>query len=85
MLELLILAISISLVIVGIILIIIAFLRGLRRKVRVKHGGFILIGPIPIVWGSTEKIAKYMLIAALIIMVIMIILAFILIPIWLKL
>ncbi len=81
MLELLILAVSISLIILGITLIVIAFLRGLRGKVRVSHGGFILLGPIPIVWGSSEKIAKYMLIAALIILVVMVILEFV---VWFK-
>ncbi|BDC18971.1 DUF131 domain-containing protein [Acidianus sp. HS-5] len=38
---------------------------------KTQAGGIILIGPIPIIFGSSKKIEKWMLIVALIIVVIM--------------
>jgi len=46
-----------------------------RRKTSVKGGGVVLIGPIPIVFGSNWKIAVIMMIIA-IILIISIVLAF---------
>lgn len=46
--------------------------RGEEEGERETHaGGIILIGPIPIIFGSSKKIAKWMLILALVIVVLM--------------
>lgn len=51
-----------------------AFLRSREvseEKDRTEAGGIILIGPIPIIFGSSKKIEKWMLIIALVIVIIM--------------
>ncbi|AWR97017.1 TIGR00304 family protein [Acidianus sulfidivorans JP7] len=42
-----------------------------EQQNRTEAGGIILIGPIPIIFGSSKKIEKWMLIIALVIVIIM--------------
>ncbi|MCI2415118.1 MAG: TIGR00304 family protein [Candidatus Aramenus sp.] len=45
---------------------------GNEEKRETKAGGIILIGPIPIVFGSNKEIAKWMIVVALIITAILV-------------
>lgn len=64
--------IGLLLVMIGVILILISFI----KMVKVSYGkcessGVILIGPIPIVWGTSKKLTMIMGVVAAIMMLIM--------------
>jgi len=42
---------------------------GVQKKTSVKGGGVVLVGPIPIIFGSNWKIAVFMMILAIIIII----------------
>jgi uncharacterized protein (TIGR00304 family) len=61
-------ALGLALVFVGILIIVIAFLSlvmGSAKKGRVKGGGAIIIGPIPIIFGTDKKSLKTILLLSL--------------------
>lgn len=61
------LAISFILVLLGVLLIFVGSLKKSDRETsRVEGGGVIIVGPIPIVIGSSEKISKILVILAII-------------------
>jgi uncharacterized protein (TIGR00304 family) len=68
-----------GLILVGSVIIAIAFLllliSGVKGKGRIKGGGVVLIGPIPIVFGSdAEHVTKILLLSLVLTMVAMIVL-----------
>ena len=64
---------GILLIFLGFILIFITIILGLlRNKGRVKTGGVLLIGPIPIVFGSDKDIVKLSIILTIITLLIFI-------------
>ncbi|MEM1626498.1 MAG: DUF131 domain-containing protein [Sulfolobaceae archaeon] len=71
------------LIFIGIILTIIGIIKEYstkgesERRTETKAGGIIFIGPIPIIFGSDKEIAKWMLIIALVILIILAILVLI--------
>lgn len=68
--------VGITLIILGIAIIIIAFLllvfRGIEGAEKVKGGGIILIGPFPIVFGTDKETMKILLLFAIILVVVLI-------------
>jgi uncharacterized protein (TIGR00304 family) len=70
------LILGIALVIVGVIVIIIALISasvGRGEKGRVRGAGVIMIGPIPIIFGTDKKSVKEVLVLALALVVVMLI------------
>ncbi len=65
---------GIGLILVGSVVIAIAFLlillSGIKGKGRIKGGGVVLIGPIPIVFGSDAESAKKVLLMSLVLAII---------------
>ncbi|MEM0363591.1 MAG: TIGR00304 family protein [Sulfolobaceae archaeon] len=49
-----------------------------KDRERTQVGGVIFIGPIPIIFGSSKNIAKWMIIAAIILFILMIVFFYIL-------
>ncbi len=66
--------IGVLLVLIGFTLLIIGFLRESSRETRVEGGGVIIVGPIPIVFGSSQKISIILLVLAIILTLLSIIL-----------
>jgi len=65
---------SLALVYLGIFLVIVGLmLLVLKNKGKVEGGGLIMIGPIPIVIGTSVKIVKLLLILGVIIFLIMLV------------
>jgi len=65
--SLLMLIVSIVLIAIGVLLIFIDSLRESRREDRrVEAGGVLIIGPLPIVFGTSERVARIVLILAII-------------------
>jgi len=65
---------SLTLVYLGIFLVIVGLmLLVLKNKGKVEGGGLIMIGPIPIVIGTSVKIVKLLLILGVIIFLIMLV------------
>ncbi len=60
-----------SLVFLGIIIIVLAMFmfvfKSIKGKTETKGGGIIFIGPIPVIFGTDVRIAKWLIIVALII------------------
>ena len=58
-----------ALIFIGLIIVVLAVMlvakRGLRAEGNAKAGGIIIIGPIPIVFGSDKRITKNLLYLAL--------------------
>lgn len=71
-------------VIIGFIIIFIAvvlmFIGSIRGKEEIQGGGAVLIGPIPIVFGTSKEIVKVMLIVAIAIIIVALI--FTLLTVW---
>jgi len=68
--SLLMLIVSIVLIAIGALLIFIDSLRESRREDRrVEAGGVLIIGPLPIVFGTSERVARIVLILAIILTV----------------
>jgi uncharacterized protein (TIGR00304 family) len=68
--SLLMLIVSIVLIAIGVLLIFIDSLRESRREGhRVEAGGVLIIGPLPIVFGTSERVARIVLILAIILTV----------------
>ncbi|MCH4815405.1 MAG: DUF131 domain-containing protein [Saccharolobus sp.] len=69
--------IGIFLIFIGIILLFVGMIReaskSSNRDQKTQVGGVIFIGPIPIVFGSSKGIAKWMLIVAVILFILMVI------------
>ncbi|AGJ61568.1 TIGR00304 family membrane protein [Saccharolobus islandicus] len=69
--------IGILLIFIGIILLFVGMIRQASnssdRDQKTHVGGVIFIGPIPIVFGSSKGIAKWMLIVAVILVILMVI------------
>jgi len=65
MLGLIMVVIGVALVFIGIVT---ELLRGVRRGVKTKVGGAVLIGPFPIVFGDRELV-KYSLVLLLVLVV----------------
>jgi uncharacterized protein (TIGR00304 family) len=64
------LIVSIVLIAIGVLLIFIDSLRESRREGRrVEAGGVLIIGPLPIVFGTSERVARIVLILAIILTV----------------
>ena len=65
---------GIGLILVGSVVIAIAFLlvlfSGIKGKGRIKGGGVVLIGPIPIVFGSDAESVKKVLLMSLVLAII---------------
>jgi uncharacterized protein (TIGR00304 family) len=60
---------SLLLIIVGIVFLIVGLLiLTFHKKTKVEGGGLVLIGPLPIAFGTSEKIVYFLLILAIIIM-----------------
>ena len=69
-------ALGIVLVVVGVIIIIIALIRastGGEEKGKVRGAGVVMIGPIPIIFGTDKKSVKEVLALALALVVVMLI------------
>ncbi|MCD6300635.1 MAG: DUF131 domain-containing protein [Staphylothermus sp.] len=58
--------IGIALIFVGFLIIFIGMFSGTRKEGHVETGGVIIIGPIPIVFGSSKNISLLMLILAIV-------------------
>ncbi len=61
--------VGIALVLIGLLLVILAFLLRSTRtggKANVQAGGVVIIGPIPIVFGTDKKAVKTVLILAIV-------------------
>jgi len=70
MASLLMLIVSIVLIAIGVLLIFIDSLRESRRENhRVEAGGVLIIGPLPIVFGTSERVARIVLILAIVLTV----------------
>ncbi len=58
---------------VGIVIIVVAFLlifaSGIRRKGRVRGGGVIIVGPVPIIFGTDKESAGKILLLSITLMV----------------
>jgi len=68
--SLLMLVVYIVLIAIGVLLIFIDSLRESRRESRrVEAGGVLIIGPLPIVFGTSERVARIVLILAIILTV----------------
>jgi uncharacterized protein (TIGR00304 family) len=70
------LILGIAFVIVGVIVIVIALIRasmGRGEKGRVRGAGVIMIGPIPIIFGTDKKSVKEVLVLTLALVVVMLI------------
>jgi uncharacterized protein (TIGR00304 family) len=64
------LIVSIVLIAIGVLLIFIDSLRESRREDRrVEAGGVLIIGPLPIVFGTSERVARIVLILAIVLTV----------------
>jgi len=64
--------VGITLIFIGVLIVILAFLLGsIRsgRKVKARGGGAVIIGPIPIVFGTDKKMVKTMLVLAIVLTV----------------
>lgn len=62
---------------VGAIMIIVSSVRGYRRRGRFRGGGLIMLGPIPIIFGSDKESVRLLILLSIILIVVM--LAFIII------
>lgn len=62
---------------VGAIMIIASSVRGYRRRGRFRGGGLIMLGPIPIIFGSDKESVRLLILLSIILIVVM--LAFIII------
>jgi Protein of unknown function DUF131. len=70
MASLLMLTVSTVLIAIGVLLIFIDSLRESRREDRrVEAGGVLIIGPLPIVFGTSERVARIVLILAIVLTV----------------
>ena len=58
---------------VGVILIFIATLMGAGKGAKVEGGGLVMIGPIPIVFGTSRGVVKILLILGIVLVVLLII------------
>ncbi len=68
-----IITLAVLLVLIGIILVFIGILReSTREESEVEAGGVVIIGPIPIVVGSNQRIAKSLLVLAIVLTVILV-------------
>ena len=68
--SLLMLVVYIVLIAIGVLLIFIDSLRESRRESRrVEAGGVLIIGPLPIVFGTSERVARIVLILAIVLTV----------------
>ncbi len=58
---------------VGIVIIVVAFLlilaSGIRHKGRITGGGVIIVGPVPIIFGTDKESARKILLLSIILMV----------------
>ncbi|RLG86318.1 MAG: hypothetical protein DRO15_06310 [Thermoprotei archaeon] len=59
-------------VFIGIILIFIASLTGIGKGAKVEGGGLVMIGPIPIVFGTSRGIVKILLILGIVLVALLI-------------
>ncbi len=70
------------LVLVGFVAILIAvvlsFLASAENNARVKGGGALIIGPVPIVFGTDKESVKTLLILSIVLMILALIIAFVL-------
>jgi len=64
---------------VGILALIIAVLRSARGAGRVRGGGVVMIGPVPIVFGTDKESTRILIVLAIVLMVVF--LVFTLLPI----
>lgn len=70
-------AIAIFLILIGVVLIIASIATGGRRTEGTEVGGVVIIGPLPVVFGSSVRITKIMLVLAVVLTVLAVILALI--------
>jgi len=70
MLTLILMAIAFLLIVCGIALLLLSTVKREGREVRVESGGVIIVGPLPIVFGTSERIAKGLIILAMLLMII---------------
>lgn len=70
-------ALAVALILIGVVLIIISIIVYGRKTEETEVGGVVIIGPIPIVFGSSLRIVKVVLILAIALTVLTIILALI--------
>ncbi len=69
-------SVGIALVVVGVIVIVLALIRastGSDREAKVRGAGVIMIGPIPIIFGTDKKSAKEVILLALALVLVMLI------------
>jgi uncharacterized protein (TIGR00304 family) len=72
--------IGIALVVVGVIVIVAAITLisiGGTKKDKIHGAGVIMIGPIPIIFGTDKKSVKYMLVLALALTIVVLIITFV--------
>ena len=69
-LTLILMAIAFLLIVCGIALLLLSAVRREGREVRTEGGGVIIVGPLPIVFGTSERIAKGLMILAMLLMII---------------
>ena len=69
-LTLILMAIAFLLIVCGIALLLLSTVKREGREVRVEGGGVIIVGPLPIVFGTSERIAKGLIILAILLMII---------------
>lgn len=69
-LTLILMAIAFLLIVCGIALLLLSTVKREGREVRVEGGGVIIVGPLPIVFGTSERIAKGLIILAMLLMII---------------
>lgn len=76
-LFLLVFAVSFGLVFTGVLLIMFSLIKEMRKSTKESKadvGGVVIIGPLPIVFGTSTKIAKVMLILAIVLVSLLILL-----------
>lgn len=69
MLTLVLIAIAFLLIVCGMALLILSSMRR-GGEVRAEGGGVVIVGPLPIVFGTSERIAKGLILLAMLLMVI---------------
>jgi len=71
-------SIGLTLVFVGFaiafIAVVLLFLRGFKGKEKVKGGGVVIIGPIPIIFGTDKESVKFILVLSVILIALLLVL-----------
>jgi len=61
---------------VGILAFFIALLRSARGTGRMRGGGVVLIGPVPIIWGTDKESTRILILLAIILMIVFVVFTF---------